>query len=575
MNKKFINIRMILVGFIFMVLFALIGARAIQVQVYDGPWLSQKASDQYERSFTTSGKRGTIYDRNFRELAVSIEVTSIAAFPGRVENPQATAKILAKTLDLPRSKIIKKLRSKKSFVWIKRQSTPKEAKAVEDLKLEGVEFIPECNRFYPSTNLAAQTLGFTGLDGNGLEGIEFYYNRYLEAEENNHTVIKDALGNGYKAEGETIALSRGNNLVLTIDGNIQYITETTLEETVTKYSARSGIAIVMAPKTGAVLALAHYPFLNPNSYTDFDKELWRNRAITDPFEPGSTMKIFSAAAAIESANIQPNTIFYCENGAYRIGKNVVHDIKKHGWLSLQQIIKYSSNIGAVKVGQTIGAKNLYGKLRKFGFGEKSGIDSPGETAGSLSHFKRWSDIDTGAISFGHGISVSAIQLTRAVSAIANGGLLMKPYIVQAVTDGHGKPLKSFNPHVVRRVMSAENARLVRNMMKTVITEGGTGVNAALDGYTVSGKTGTARKIDESGTYSRKKHIASFIGFTPSENPEITVFVMIDEPKKQHHGGAVAAPAFKKIAQEALNHLGVPPQGTSNKLRVSRGPEVKG
>jgi cell division protein FtsI (penicillin-binding protein 3) len=575
MNKKYINLRTILVGCIFMLLFAIIGARAIQVQVYDGPWLSKKASDQYEKSFTSAGKRGTIYDRNFRELAVSIEVTSIAAFPGRIENPKTAAKMLAKALGLPSSTMVKKLTSKKSFVWLKRQSTPKEAKAVRDLELKGIDFIPECNRFYPSTSMAAQTLGFTGMDGDGLEGIEFYYNRYLKAEENNRTVFKDALGNGFNAEGENVTQSRGENLVLTIDSNIQYITETTLEETVKKYSARSGIAIVMVPKTGAVLALANYPFLNPNSYTDFDRELWRNRAITDPFEPGSTMKIFSAAAALESTKVQPNTIFYCENGAYRVGKNVVHDIKKHGWLSLQQIVKYSSNIGAVKIGQTIGPKSLYNTLRKFGFGEKTGIDSPGETAGSLNHYKRWAAIDTGAISFGHGVSVSAIQLIRAVSAIANDGVLMKPYIVQAITDRHGKPVISFNPRTVRRVISAQNARLVRNIMKTVISEGGTGVNAALDGYTVSGKTGTSRKIDESGTYSREKHIASFIGFTPSENPEIAVLVLIDEPKGQYHGGVVAAPAFKKIAQEALNQLGVPPQGTTNKLRVSRKSEVRG
>ena len=575
MEKKYINLREILIGIMFILLLALVGARAVQVQIYDGPWLSKKASNQYEKSFTTFGRRGTIYDRNFREMAVSIEVTSIAAYPKQIADVDATAKALAKALKMKSRPIRQKLKAAKKFVWIKRQSTPKEAAAVKDLNLDGIDFVPECNRFYPNTTLAAQALGFTGLDGDGLEGIEFFYNRHLKAEHNNYIVFKDALGNGFKAKIDPVTLNRGNNLVLTIDSNIQFISETALQEAVDQYSARSGMIVVMQPKTGAILALAHYPFFNPNAYTDFSKELWRNRIITDPFEPGSTMKIFSAAAAIESGTITPNTIFYCENGAYRIGKNVVHDIKRHGWLSLQQIIKFSSNIGAVKVGQKIGPRRLYQTFRAFGFGEKTGFDSPGETAGSLSHYKHWSNIDTGAISFGHGISVSALQLIRAVSAIANDGILMKPYIVQAVTDRQGRPLETFKPQKIRRAISAQTAMRVKNIMRTVISKGGTGVHAALDGYHVSGKTGTARKIDDSGTYSTEKHIASFVGFTPTENPEIAILVIIDEPQPKYYCGIVAAPVFKQIARDVLNYLGVPPRGTFDKLRVARDRKIKG
>jgi cell division protein FtsI (penicillin-binding protein 3) len=537
--------------------------------------LSKKASDQYAKSFTSYGRRGIIYDRNFREMAVSIEVISIAAYPKQIKDAKATAKTLATTLKMNFKDVLQKLTIDKKFVWIKRHSTPKESAAVKALQLDGIGFIPESNRFYPNTTLAAQALGFTGLDGDGLEGIEFFYDQYLKAENSNYTVIKDALGTGFKAETDPVALTRGNNLVLTIDSNIQFISESTLQETVDTFSARSGMAIVMQPKTGAILALAHYPFFNPNSYTDFDKELWRNRIITDPFEPGSTMKIFSAAAAIESGTTTPHTIFYCENGAYRIGKNVVHDNTRHGWLSLQQIIKYSSNIGAVKVSEKVGAKQLYKSFRNFGFGEKTRIDCPGETAGSLTYYARWSDIDIGAISFGHGIAVSALQLIRAVSAIANDGILMKPYIVQAVTDYHGKSLKTFKPLEVRRAIAAQTAICVRNIMKTVITKGGTGVKAALEGYTVSGKTGTARKIDENGTYSEKKHIASFVGFTPSENPQIAILVIIDEPQTKFFGGTVAAPAFKKIAQDTLNYLGIPPKNISDKLRVAKDSETLG
>ena len=287
------------------------------------------------------------------------------------------------------------------------------------------------------------------------------------------------------------------------------------------------------------------------------------------------MKIFSAAAAIESGHIKASSIFYCENGAYKMGRNVVHDIKKHGWLSLQQIIKYSSNIGAVKVSEKIGAKKLYQTFQKFGFGAKTGIDSPGETAGSMAHYKRWTSVDTGAIAFGYGISVSAIQLITAASAIANDGVLMKPYFVKAITDQSGQTLKQFQPWTVRRVISQKTARTVRNIMKTVITEGGTGTNAALDGYSVGGKTGTARKLGEDGTYSDSRHIASFVGFTPADNPKLAILVVIDEPQGKYYGGTVAAPVFRRIAREALNYLNIAPQSGTKRFATSRRIEVRG
>jgi cell division protein FtsI (penicillin-binding protein 3) len=331
----------------------------------------------------------------------------------------------------------------------------------------------------------------------------------------------------------------------------------------------------MAPKTGELLAVAHYPYFNPNTFRDFDRGAWRNRAVTDPFEPGSTVKIFSAVAAIESGGSTPNTIFFCENGAYKIGKNVVHDHTPHGWLSLQQIVKYSSNIGAIKISEMIGREPLYNTLRTFGFGQKTGIDCPGETVGSLSHYKRWSKIDTGAISFGQGVSVSAVQLITATSAIANGGMLMKPRIVQAILDANGKVLENRRPKMVRRVASRNTARIVARIMKTVITPGGTGVNAALDGYTVSGKTGTAQKSGKHGTYAKGKYVSSFVGFTPSENPAVTILVVVDEPRNDYHGSKVAAPVFKKIALETLNYLNIPPSGGADRLTAALGNEADG
>ena len=564
-----------MVGLAFIALFVVIGAKAVHLQVYRSPWLAQKASSQYEQSLKSIGKRGTVYDRNLREMAVTIDVTSIAVRPSRIEQPKRTAKALAKILKTDRRKILKKLKAKSPFVWVKRQANPKETAAVKALEIEGIEFVPERNRFYPNKTLASQALGFTGLDGYGLEGIEFAYDRYLRGTNSNQMVYKDALGKVFDERQAAASLNTGHNIILTIDRAIQYIAENALEESVNKFSASSGMAIVMDPQTGAILAMAHVPLFNPNAYTEFNKELWRNRAITDPFEPGSTMKIFSAAAAIETGNIKAHDIFFCENGAYKIGRNVVHDIKKHGWLSLQQIIKYSSNIGAVKVSEKLGRKRLYAMYRKFGFGAKTGIDSPGETAGSLAPYKRWTTVDTGAISFGYGVAVSALQLVTAAAAIANDGVLMKPYFVQAITDQNHEPLKQFQPQTIRRVVSHYTARTVRAIMKTVITEGGTGVNAAVEGYTVCGKTGTARKLDESGTYSKSNYIASFIGFTPAEKPRLAILVVIDEPQGAYYGGTVAAPVFRKIAREALNYLNIPPDSGVKQFATSRRIEARG
>jgi cell division protein FtsI (penicillin-binding protein 3) len=556
-EKKHIKLRTVLIGFIFSIFLSVIGARAFYLQVFCSSWLSRKAANQYEKSLIFQGKRGTIYDTNHREMALSIDVTSIVAYPPNIEDPAATSKVLNKTLKIDVNSLKQRLTSDRSFVWVKRKVTPKEVKDVKALDLKGIDFIAEHERFFPNKTLAAQVLGFSGIDGHGLEGIEYYYDSYLKGDSCSFTVLKDAFKRRFDAKKNVMSDCSGNNLILTIDHNIQYLAERALEEAAVKFNAKSGMAIVMSPKTGAILAVAHYPFFNPNSFGEFDRDLWRNRSITDPFEPGSTMKIFSACAAIEFGGCSPNTIFFCENGKYRIGKNVVHDTHPHGWLSLQHIIKFSSNIGTVKVGERIGPEHIYKTFRSFGFGEKTGIDCPGETSGGLSHYNRWAKIDAGAIAFGQGVAVSALQLITAASAIANDGILMAPYIVQAITDQNGRLIKSSSPRMVRRVVLPETARTVKKIMASVTTEGGTGVNAALESYSVCGKTGTAQKIDEKGTYSDEKYIASFLGFIPAEDPEITVLVVIDEPQGKHFGSIVAAPAFKRIAYETVNYMNIP------------------
>lgn len=563
-----IGLRILIIGGLFSLFFVIIGARAVALQVFRSSMLSQRAADQYERSETSQGKRGTIYDRHHVEMAITIDAKSIGIYPRNIVDKTAAIRDLSKALQLNRLVLKQKIVSPRSFEWIKRQVTPREINAVQKLNLSSIDFIPEHSRFYPNKTLAAQIIGFTGIDGHGLEGIEFYYDIFLKGRATKFTVLTDALGRGFDLEKKLLPNYSGHNIILTLDRTIQYITENTLEETVEKYAAKSGLAIVMAPQTGAILALAHYPRFNPNAFQSFDRERWRNRAITDPFEPGSTLKVFTTAAAIESGIVTPTTVFFCENGRYRIGKNFIHDTKPHAKLTLHQIVKYSSNIGAVKVSQRIGPKILYDTFRSFGFGLKTEIDCPGETQGSLAHYKRWSKIDAGAIAFGQAISVSAIQLAAATATIANDGVLMKPYIVQVVTDQNGKPLKRIEPLKVRRVISIDTARKVKKMMLAVTQEGGTGVRAAMEGFTVCGKTGTAQKTDEEGMYAKGKYISSFIGFVPAEHPEIVIIVVIDEPQGKYYGGSVAAPAFRKIAQESLTYMNISPRTSDEKLFVS-------
>ena len=573
MPKNYINLRIAFVGICFFLLISVICAKAVYLQVFCGSWLSKKAARQYEKSFVQKGKRGAIYDRDGNALAVSIEGTSIAAYLNQIEDKKSASRALAGILRKDRRKLLKQFQARQGFIWVKRQATPNEVSAVKALGLTGIGFIPEYSRFYPNKSVAAQVIGFTGTDGNGLEGAEYYYDHVLSGTEQKFTVLKDALGRGFANDQETKgplyqSLNSSKNIVLTLDRNIQYITQTALETSVKEFSAQSGMAVVMDPKTGEILALSHYPSFNPNVFKQYPRHLWRNRALTDPFEPGSTIKIFSAAAALSSGVCSPSTIFYCENGAYRIGSNTIHDTHPRGWLSLQQIIKYSSNIGITKVIEMTGPETLYATLKNFGFGDKTGLDSPGETTGVLTPSSRWSKIDTSTIAFGQGMSTSAIQLVSAAAAIANGGTLMKPFIVQSITNEHGRILKQTTPEIIRRAVSPEVAAIVKRIMQTVVTEGGTGTSAFLDGYTVCGKTGTAQKTDESGNYARGKYMSSFIGFAPADNPRLVILVVIDEPTDIHYGGTVAAPAFQKIAHETLQHLNVPPETRKGAIKAA-------
>ncbi len=574
-QPKYFRLRVSLVGVLFLAGLAVILGRAAYLQIIRGPGLSQKASGQYAKTIHTVGKRGTIYDTQMRELAVSVESLSLAVNPRLIDNPQQTARALAPVLKMKTRKVRDRLEADRHFVWVKRQITPRQVKAVKAMQIAGLEFIPEHSRYYPNRGLAAQLIGFTGIDGTGLEGIEYQFNAELMGRQQIFTVLKDAFGRGFETPDDIVRRDSGNNVVLTIDRTIQHVAERSLQGAVTSRRARSGLAVVMAPATGDILALAHYPFFNPNNFRNFSREIRRNRAVTDAFEPGSTLKLFSVAAALESGCCTPHTIFYCENGRYRIGTNVVHDTDKHGWLSLQRIVKFSSNIGAVKIGETIGPEKLHRTLSDFGFGRNTGLRFPGETSGRLAPANRWTRFDVAAVSFGQGVSVSALQLTAAVAAIANGGVLMKPRVVRAITDARGRRVRDFEPQAVSRVISPQTAAHISRMMELVIAEGGTGTQAGLEGYSAGGKTGTAQKIGSSGTYAEDLYVSSFAGFAPLNNPRLAILVVLDEPREGYYGGVVAAPVFRQIAQEVLSYLNVQPGRRTPRMTVSHRREVTG
>lgn len=558
-REKWARVRMRMVALLFTVVFALTAGRAFYLQVMQKERLEKIAEKQHQRIVALTPGRGAIYDRNNAPFAVSIEMDSCYAETRNIPNlPEAAAK-LAPLLGYQQGALETKLKGARNFVWLSRRMAPELAQKVRDLDLEGIGFVKETKRFYPNYEVAAHVIGFTGMDPGGLEGVEKRYDSTILGNVGYLVTERDALGRDiHLKEGpETQSASKGNNVVLTLDKNVQYIAEKELAAAVEKNGAKAGIAIVMEPETGKVLAMANYPTFNPNSFAKYPQAALRNRAIADGFEPGSTFKIFLIAAALEKRVVRAGDYFDCENGSYKMGGRTIHDTHKYGSLSIADILKYSSNIGSAKIGSRLGPEGLYNALTSFGFGEKSEIDLPGETSGMLRHQSKWYGIDLATIAFGQGVTTSALQLTTAVSAVANGGNLMKPYLVERITDDSGVVLQQFSPQVKRRVISPQTAKTVARMLEGVTDEGGTGTSASVDGYRVAGKTGTAQKADPVTRGYSDKRTASFVGFVPLEKPRLTILVVIDEPKTSSYGGVVAAPAFSAIAQQTLCYLKVP------------------
>lgn len=553
MKKRLLVIQILLVAGIFV-----LGAKSVDVQFFQAKELSKKARNDYKRLMTIKGERGEILDREMNKLATSAQTDSITACPAKVKSPARTAAQLARILGINAKKLEKTLSSDKMFAWVARRISPAQAEQIRALNLTGIYFEKEYKRIYPHREIAAQVIGFTGSDDNGLEGLEFKLNSVLEGRSGK--IEFHRIGNGGRMgfDQSRRNLLKGKSIVLTLDKKIQYLSEQTLKAAVTTNHAKSGIAMVMRPQTGELLAVAHYPDFNPNNFKAKTRTIFRNRSVTDAFEPGSVIKVFTAAAALEKG-FSPKSIFFCENGKYKIGRYTVHDTHDHDWLSINQIIKFSSNIGAVKIAETIGDNALYNQLSAFGFGQKTHVGSPGETAGNLLTADRWSRIDAGSISFGQGMSVSALQLITSVSAIANDGKLMRPLLIKKVLSNTGQTIKVNRPKVIRQAISQATADKISKMMNLVVQEDGTGTKAAMDGFAVCGKTGTAQKaMENSRGYSKDKYTSVFAGFAPLDNPQLAILVVVDEPMKKYYGGDVAAPAFKAIMAESFSYLNIAP-----------------
>ena len=469
--EKWIAIRIRLVGFCFLAVFVLIMVRAFQLQVLARDEWRQRAERQHQRIIPLTPQRGTIFDRNGEEMALSLEVDSIFVDPTKVDDPAHAARALSTALSLPYRTIKARLDAKKSFQWLKRQVSQRESQTVHNLKLDGVSFIKEHRRYYPNSEIGAQVIGFTGLDPEGLEGVELAFDSVILGQGGYLVTERDALGRGFGAGAPVIEGGRGASLYLTLDKNLQYIAEKELAAGVKKARAKAGTVVILEPQTGKVLAMASQPDFNPNAFNRYRPSQWRNRAICDTYEPGSTFKPFILAAALNEKLVRPDQRIFAENGSYRVGGRTIHDHHPYGSLTVREILKFSSNIGMAKIGKLLERERVWRYLTAFGFGDPTGIRLPGEVGGMVRKPSQMFEADLATVSFGQGVSVTALQLASAIGAIANGGYLMAPYVVERIVDSFGQEIERHDPHVERQVISEEVARQVRQIMIESTEEG--------------------------------------------------------------------------------------------------------
>ena len=549
--------RLLIVACVALVCMGAVFGRLGYLQLFRHSEFMARAQRQQQRVIEITPKRGAIYDRNMHPLAMSIPVDSAFAVPAELGDQQLAARLLSGVLGIPSEVLEARLESSHSFVWIARKLPPDKKEAVEALNLKGVYFQKENQRIYPKRDLASHVLGFVDLDEKGLGGIEYELDSQIRGKSEKIIVMADARQRWF--DGGEAQRERGANVMLTLDEKIQYIAERELTVAIAKTHAMAGTVMVMNPNTGEILALANWPKFNPNAANEAPAEARMNRAVAALYEPGSTFKLITLAAAFDQGITRPGEVFDCENGAVYVAGHRIRDHKPFGMLNVAGILAQSSDVGAIKIALRLGAPKFYEYIRAFGFGQPTGVDLPGESKGLLRRLENWSAVSIGSISMGQEVGVTPIQLISAVSAIANGGMLCKPHVIAELRRGEQVlPAEGvMAPAEPRRVIRPETAATLRRLMEGVLLNG-TGPLARLDGWTAAGKTGSAQKIDPAtGRYSRTQLIASFTGFAPISNPAVTILVSLDSPVGQHEGGQVAAPVFKRIAEQVLPYLDVP------------------
>ncbi len=561
---------------------------AYRVQVEDAAAWKDAAENQRQRRLHIEPKRGGIYDRNGSALAASVEVPSISAdvvemlrgVEGHTAQQAALIDMstrVARALGMDPSDVHQKLASKRRFVWLKRRVTAEEAQAVRDLgdakktpkPVKGLAIEGEGRRYYPGRELAGPVVGFVAPDGFGKDGLELSLDEELRGRVEEVRGLRDRSGRLIFSEGTTdeSALA-GHDVVLAIDQAIQRVAERELDAAHRTYETKGASLVVMDPTTGDILALASVPGYNPNDYGASEVDARRDRAVTDRFEPGSVMKVFTVAAALAAGTLKPTETIFCEHGTYQLGPVTIHDTHENDWLTATQVLAKSSNIGALKIGLALGEPALYAAYRRFGFGEPTGLPLPGEATGVLRPRARpWFEVETANASFGQGISVTTVQLAAAMTAIANGGKVMQPVLVKRINDSRGNLVKEWAPHVRREAVPQSVAKTVSEMLTAVVEDGGTGVEAAMQGFRVAGKTATAQKVDPAtGKYSEDKYTASFAGFVPADKPRLVIAVVLDEPMIGRYGGDLAGPVFRRVAEASLRYLGVPPSNSAPRIK---------
>ncbi len=533
-----------------------IGFRLVRLQVVKYGDFVLRAQRQQNRSIPVEPRRGNIYDRNGYALAMSIDVDSVFAVPSEIHDQETTAVILGKVLDMPPQEIMARLQSSRNFAFIKRKVDGETSNRVRELNLRGIYFRKEPKRFYPKRELAAQVIGYVGMDDEGLGGLERAFDDDLRGIPGQELISIDARRKWFSRVEKPP--DPGQNLVLTIDQTIQYIAENALEQGMEDTKAIAGTVVVENPRTGEILALANRPTFNPNVFNSVPTEALKNRAVSDIYEPGSVFKIVTYSAAIDQHVVTPEDHVDCQHGSIDVFGMKIHDHESLGVVTIAEALAHSSDVAAIKVGMKLGDERLYHYIHDYGFGQQTGIELPGETRGLAKPVSRWSKVSIGAISMGQEIGVTPLQTISLVSTIANDGVYTPPRIVAGELPPDSKALPVvFHPAQQHRVVSAVTAVEMKKMMEGVVLFG-TARRAILDGYTVAGKTGTAQKVDPAtGAYSKTKYVASFIGFAPVNTPAITIAVILDSPIGLHQGGQVCAPVFKRIAQQVLEYLHVP------------------